>query len=69
VQQEGLSPKVMVSFEVTPQGLTKSLKVETSSGYSDVDAAVLEVVRKLKFNPIKDDKVVRGWYYIRIETR
>ncbi len=60
VKREGLNLSVMVSFEVTPQGHTTTLNVKQSSGYSDVDSAVLEAVRKLRFNPIADNRNVRG---------
>ncbi len=60
VEQEGLRLQTLVVFEVTPEGHTTSLKVERSSGYADVDASVLETVRKLKFNPVTEERIVRG---------
>jgi TonB family protein len=60
VKREGLDLKVEVSFSVTPEGHTISLVVNRSSGYPDVDAAVLESVRKLRFNPIREDRYARG---------
>ena len=60
VKREGLDLKVEVAFSVTPDGHTTSLGVRLSSGYPDVDAAVLESVRKLRFNPIQDDRMARG---------
>jgi len=60
VEQEGLRLRTLVVFEVTPEGHTTSLKVERSSGYADVDASVLETVRKLKFNPVTEERIVRG---------
>jgi TonB family protein len=60
VKEEGLDLRVVVSFAVTPEGHTTSLKVERSSGYSDVDASVLETVRKLIFNPVTEDRNVLG---------
>jgi TonB family protein len=60
VKREGLDLKVEVDFSVTPDGHTTSLGVRLSSGYPDVDAAVLESVRKFRFNPIQDDRRARG---------
>lgn len=60
VEQEGLNLRVLVSFAVTPEGHTTSLRVERSSGYSDVDASILETVRKLRFNPVATDRNVLG---------
>jgi TonB family protein len=60
VKEEGLRLRAVVSFAVTPDGHTTSLRIERSSGYADVDASVLETVRKLTFNPVKDDRPVRG---------
>jgi TonB family protein len=60
VKREGLDLKVEIAFTVTPDGHTTSLGVRLSSGYPDVDAAVLESVRKLRFNPIQDDRNALG---------
>jgi TonB family protein len=51
VKKEGLDLKLSVSFAVTPEGHTTSVRIRTSSGYTDVDTAVLDTVRKMKFNP------------------
>lgn len=69
VKREGLNLTVAVTFEVTPQGHATGLNVEQSSGYSDVDSVVLEAVRKLQFNPIADNKNVRGTIRYIISTR
>ena len=60
VKREARDLKVEVSFSVTPEGHTTSLMVNSSSGYPEVDALVLESVRKLRFNPIPDDHYARG---------
>jgi TonB family protein len=61
VKREGLDLKVEISFSVTPDGHTTSLMVNRSSGYPDVDASVIESVRKLRFNPIDEERgVARG---------
>ena len=60
VKREGLDLRIEVSFSVTPEGHTTSFMVTRSSGYPHVDASVLESVRKLRFNPIPDDRYARG---------
>lgn len=69
VKREGLDLSVEVSFSVTPEGHTTSLVVNRSSGYPDVDAAVLETVRKLRFNPIRGDRYARGKISYLISTK
>jgi len=60
VKREGLGLKVGISFAVTPEGHTTSVEIRISSGYSDVDTAILDAVRKMKFNPDPGSKIVTG---------
>jgi TonB family protein len=60
VSEQGLSLQVVVSFELAPQGVLRDVKVEQSSGYSDVDAAVLEALRRWKFRPVSSSRTVTG---------
>jgi len=60
VKNEGLDLKLSVSFAVTPEGHTTSVRISTSSGYTDVDTAVLDTVRKMKFNPDPKSGPVTG---------
>ncbi len=69
VKEEGLSLRVDVVFNVTPGGHTALVKVVRSSGYTDVDTAVMEEVRRLRFNPIKEDITVRGMISYIISAR
>jgi TonB family protein len=69
VKQEGLNLSVVVSFAVTPDGHTIPIKVEQSSGYTDVDSSVLDAVRKLKFNPVSVERNVIGRINYLIKTR
>jgi TonB family protein len=69
VKKEGLDLIVEVSFSVTPEGHTISLRVERSSGYTDVDASVLDSVRKLRFNPVLESRDVRGTVSYFISTK
>jgi TonB family protein len=60
VSDQGLRLQVVVSFELTPQGVLRDVKVEQGSGYSDVDAAVLEALRRWKFRPVSSARTVTG---------
>jgi TonB family protein len=60
VSEQGLRLQVVVSFGLTPQGVLRDVKVEQGSGYSDVDAAVLEALRRWKFRPVSSTRTVTG---------
>ncbi len=60
VKKEGLDLKAAISFAVTAEGHTTSVKIRQSSGYSDVDSAILDAVRKMKFNPLPGGSLVTG---------
>lgn len=60
VSKQGLRLQVVVSFVLTPQGVLREVKVEQGSGYSDVDAAVLEALRRWKFRPVSSTRTVTG---------
>ena len=69
VKEEGIGRQIAVSFAVTPGGYTTSVAVEESSGYPDVDAAVLETVRKMRFNPVSGSENVTGTIRYIISTK
>jgi TonB family protein len=60
VSEQGLRLQVEFSFVLTPQGLLWDVKVEKSSGYSEVDTAISEALRHLKFRPVSSTRTVRG---------
>lgn len=60
VSDQGLRLQVVVSFELTPQGVLRNVKVDQGSGYSDVDSAVLEALRRWKFRPVSSSRTVTG---------
>ncbi|MBA7639490.1 hypothetical protein ES703_47148 [subsurface metagenome] len=60
VKREGLDLRVGISFAVTPEGHTTPVEIRISSGYSDVDTAILDAVRKMTFNPDPGSKIVTG---------
>jgi TonB family protein len=51
VSEAGLRLSLEISFVLTPQGVLHSVQKVKSSGYSDVDSAVLDAVRRWKFRP------------------
>ncbi len=60
VKRKGLLLTVTVSFILAPQGILSGVTVEESSGYTDVDEAVLNAVRRWKFMPVVSTRNVRG---------
>jgi TonB family protein len=60
VSREGLRLQVAVVFLLTADGLLRNVEVERSSGYSDVDAAVLEALRRWSFRPAPGSRDVSG---------
>ncbi|MGQ9615797.1 MAG: TonB family protein [Spirochaetota bacterium] len=71
VQEEGRDLKVVISFLVTSDGITKSHEVVTSSGYTEVDTKAIEKAKRLKFIPIQEKREDRGriTYVISISPR
>lgn len=60
VSKKGLRLRVKVSFDLTPDGIITSLKVEESSGYTDVDSRIVEALRKWRFPSVPGTKNVSG---------
>jgi TonB family protein len=60
VSEQGLRLKITVSFVLNPQGTLDDVRTEEGSGYTDVDAAVLEALRRWKFKPVAGTRSVRG---------
>ncbi len=73
VLEQGLQLKVVVAFVLTPQGILSSVHLEEepsgSSGYSEVDSAVLKAVRKWKFKAVRSNRLVRGRLPYRIISK
>ena len=69
VGEEGLKLVVVISFKLLPGGVISTIHVEKSSGYSDVDAAITEALRRWKFQAVRSSRVVKGriTYVIRPE--
>jgi len=68
VSKQGQSLTVLVSFTLTPEGFLKDVNVEGTSGYNDVDAAVIEAVRLWRFNASPSSPDIHGLipYAIRV---
>jgi TonB family protein len=60
VSKQGLSLTVLVSFTLTPDGLLRDVNVEASSGFNEVDAAVMEAVRLWRFSPYPSSRDIHG---------
>lgn len=60
VSREGLSLTVDVTFVLTDAGLLRDVKVAKSSGYSDVDSAVLEALRRWRFRAAPNSRDISG---------
>jgi len=60
VSREGVTLKIVISFKLLPEGIISKINVEKSSGYSDIDAAVTEALRRWKFQAVRGDRVVNG---------
>jgi TonB family protein len=69
VKKEGIDLKVVVSFSVTAEGQTTLVSTALSSGYTDVDSAVLDSVRKMKFNPVRGADLAKGKVTYIIRTK
>jgi TonB family protein len=60
VRRAGLTLSVEVDFVLTPQGVMQSVRTGKSSGYTDVDTAVLEALRRWKFKPVSGRTNISG---------
>ncbi len=69
VGKEGLTLRVAVSFSVSPEGVVSQPRLGKSSGYSDVDAAVVEAVRLWRFSAAPSAGTIRGQVPYEIRPR
>jgi len=69
VQEEGLTLSMTVSFSVAPEGVIAQARVARSSGYADVDAAVLEALRRWRFTAAETTRTVSGTIPYTIRAR
>ncbi len=60
VGEQGLTLRVTVTFAVGADGLVSDVKVSKSSGYVDVDAAVLAAIRRWRFSTVASADLLHG---------
>jgi protein TonB len=61
----GETGTVVLRVRVNPQGRPDTVEVESSSGYSRLDRAAMDAVRKWKFVPAKQgDQAVAAWVLV-----
>ena len=60
---------VTVAFQLSPQGFVSDVQIIESSGYADVDTAVLEAVRRWTLKPVKNLLSVTGRITYSIQPR
>jgi TonB family protein len=60
VSTQGLTLSVTVDFTLMPDGLIGAVALKQSSGYADVDSAVLDAIRRWRFTAAKGTVLVKG---------
>ncbi|MBN1700174.1 MAG: TonB family protein [Spirochaetales bacterium] len=60
VSEQGLHLTVVISFILTPEGILTGFKVKKSSGYPEVDNAVIDALRRWKYPAVAGTKNVKG---------
>ncbi len=60
VSHQGLTLSVTVSFILLSDGLIGGAALQQSSGYADVDAAVIDAIRRWRFTPAEGASPARG---------
>jgi TonB family protein len=60
VGKQGLRLSVIVSFVLLPDGVVSIAFRERSSGYADVDSAIIEAIRRWRFSAAKGAGPVTG---------
>ena len=60
VKKEGLKLEITLLFNVDPEGHVLGFKVLESSGYTEIDALMMESVRRIVFEPIPVDRIDRA---------
>jgi TonB family protein len=69
VKKQGLLLTVVVEVSVTPEGVVSRARAAKSSGYADVDAAVLDAVRRWRFSPASTTQTLSGRFSYTLEPR
>jgi len=69
VSEQGLRLQVAISFDLGPSGYLSNIRVARSSGYPDVDSAVMAALRRWRFSASPGAGNVRGEVTYRIIPR
>jgi TonB family protein len=69
VGAQGLTLSVTVAFTLQPDGVMAAVTLEKSSGYADVDSALIDAIRRWRFNAAKVTTSVGGKIPYIIKTR
>lgn len=69
VSEQGLRLQVAVSFVLKPSGYLSDIRIARSSGYSDVDTAVVSALRRFRFSASPGAADVHGEVTYRIIPR
>jgi protein TonB len=66
-REMGEEGKVLLRVLVTPEGLTKKVKLHRTSGSDSLDDAAVKAVRKWRFVPAKQgNQAIEAWVYVPI---
>ena len=60
VNTQGLSLSVTVGFSLMQNGVISSVTLEQSSGYADVDSAVVDAIRRWRFTASRSAGAIKG---------
>jgi TonB family protein len=60
VSTQGLTLSVAVGFTLMPDGVLSGVSLQQSSGYADVDAAVIDAIRRWRFTAARGGSAVKG---------
>ncbi len=69
VAKQGLSLSVTVSFTLSADGLLSAVSVKKTSGYSDVDAAVVDAILRWRFTTAAGSASIKGEIPFKITSR
>ncbi len=69
VSAQGLTLSVTVSFTLLSDGTTGGVSLQQSSGYADVDASVVDAIRRWRFTSVEGAPPARGTIPYVIQAR
>jgi TonB family protein len=62
VSAQGLTLSVTASATVLPDGVFSGVAIQQSSGYADVDAAVIDALRRWRYTPAESGLPAKGHF-------